>query len=291
MLDDKEKKLIYIVGAIIIALLIVVIVIIWSSAFSGGKKTADITSVNIYEDGHYKDSIKEKYKTIVLQCINEDNFDSTYELINKDYLETMQLNKDELKDYLVKNKILTHPSTSTVVFCSTERDNDETFVYTYTYKVGTIERKIHIIEDYYDSYSISFEQNEYPIIDKQLHEFNESNSNLSFEIITKKCYDENIVFDIKITNNSTEEYTFDIASVADSHVVYRKESTIDTFEGYMNSVVVGESVSNFTITPGMSKNITLSYDVNIKYQTSIIQLWFNNVKSTNGEQQEIGIVL
>lgn len=289
MLDDKEKKLIYLVTGIIILALIVVIIMIWTSSFSKDNVAAEITSYVDYNDGYYLENAKENYKQIVTSCINEDNFESTYELLDEEYLNKVNMNKEDLEKYLKNEKILTHPTSSSVIYCYCVRDNNEKYIYTFKYKIGNIERQIHIIEKYYGEYTVSFEQNEYPIVDESEHEYNDSKTQMSFKTKVIGCYDENVVYEISMTNNSSEEYTFNLTSVNDSLIQYTRNN--QTSEALMTSVVVGEGVSNFTLEPGKTKIIKLSYNLNLKEQKNALHLFFNNITSTNGEKVSVGIIL
>lgn len=289
MLDDKEKKLIYLVSAIIILALIIVIVIIWTSSFSKDNETAEITSYVDYDDGYYLENAKEMYKQVVINCINEDNFEQTYELLDEEYLNKVNMSKEQLENYLKSEKILTHPTSSSVIYCYCVRDNNEKYVYTFRYKIGNIEKQMHIIEKYYGDYSISFEQNEYPIVDASEKEYYDTKTEMNFKTKVIACYDENIVYEISITNNSSEEYTFALTSVNDSLIQYTRNN--QTSEALMTSVVVGEGVSNYTIEPGKTKVIKLSYNLSLKEQKNALHLFFNNITSTNGDKIKVGIIL
>lgn len=289
MIDDKEKKLIYLVTSIIILALIIVVIIIWTSSFSKGNETAEITSYVDYDDGYYLENAKEKYKQIVTSCINEDNFEYSYELIDEEYLNKLNMSKDELEAYLKREKILTHPTSTSVIYCYCVRDNNEKYIYTYKYKIGNVEKQMHIIERYYGDYTISFEQDEYPIIDESIKEYKDSKTSMDFATKVIGCYDENIVYEITITNNSSEEYTFELSSVNDSMIQYTRNN--QTAEALMSSIVIGEGVSNFTLEPGKTKVVKLSYNLGLKNQKDAFHLYFNNITSTNGDKLSVGIII
>lgn len=289
MLEDKEKKLVYGAIAAIIILLIIVIIIIWTSSFSQKDIYADITSINKYDNNYYVNAKKDSYKNIVSQFINEDNFENTFEKINENYLSNMDMNKDELEKYLKSEKILSHPTNSTVIYCSNVRTNGEGYIYTYVYRIGSVERKIHIIESYIDTYTISFEQDSYPVVDNKVHEFFDSKTGLDFKIQQVASHSESMTYEIEIINNTTEEYTFDFSSVDDSNLVCQINGA--TSKASLSSIVVGKDLSNFTVVPGTTKKVKLSYGINLDKQDYIIQLWFNNVKNTNGDEMYIATVI
>ncbi len=289
MLEEKEKKLVYSAIAAIIVLLIIVIIIIWTSSFSNKDIYADVTSVNQYNNNYYVEMKKENYKNVVVQCINEDNFEDIYKIINNNYLLSMNMDKDKLEKYLKTEKILSHPTNSTVIYCSNIKTNGEEYVYTYVYRIGSVERKIHIIESYINKYTVSFEQDSYPVVDNKIHEYFDSETRLKFNIQQVASHSESLTYEIEISNNTTEEYTFDFSSIDDSNLVCQING--ETSKASLASIVVGNDVSNFTVVPGASRKVKLSYGINLDKQDYVIQLWFNNVKNTNGDKMYVATVI
>lgn len=289
MLEEKEKKLVYFAISVIVLLLIIVLLIIWVPMFKSKDNNIEISSFKKYDDGYYINMMKESYKTVVSQCVNKDNFEETYLLLDNDYLEQINMNKEELKNYLISNDILTYSTSTAIIYCSNIRTDNEKYIYTYIYKVGDTERKVHIIENYYGKYSISFLQDSYPVVNSKEYDLLDSITGLEFKLKAIQCFDENIIFEISIINNTTEEFDFNFSSVEDSELIYNSDGT--NKKASLSSVVVGSQTSEIRSIPGSNNKIKLSYGVNIENQNSINHILFNNVLRLNGEKTNIEIII
>ncbi len=289
MLEDREKKMIYVVIGIIIALLLVVLVIIWLPMFKSNDSEVDITFANQYEKDYYSKMMKEKYKQVISECVNKDNFNDTYQKLDKQYLEDMNMSEEELEAYLNANGILTYSSSSAVIYCSLVRSDGEKYIYTYVYKIGGTERKVHIIEKYIGNYTISFSQDSYPVVDSNVYYLKDNNTNLEFEINKVKCFDENMVLEVNIINKTTEEFKFKFYNVDDSNLIYNSDET--NKKALLSSLIIGTESSELTSVPGSTNKIKLSYGININNQENINYIVFNNVTMTNGENKNIELII
>lgn len=289
MLEDREKKMIYVVIGIIIALLLVVLVIIWLPMFKSNDSEVDITFANQYEKDYYSKMMKEKYKQVISECVNKDNFNDTYQKLDKQYLEDMNMSEKELEAYLNANGILTYSSSSAVIYCSLVRSDGEKYIYTYVYKIGGTERKVHIIEKYIGNYTISFSQDSYPVVDSNVYYLKDNNTNLEFEINKVKCFDENMVLEVNIINKTTEEFKFKFYNVDDSNLIYNSDET--NKKALLSSLIIGTESSELTSVPGSTNKIKLSYGINIINQENINYIVFNNVTMTNGENTNIELII
>ncbi len=285
MLEDKEKKLVYVAISVIIVLLIIVLLLIWVPAFSNTGKINGINSIVKYDEGSYIEKKKEEYKTIITKCVDKNNFEETYKILNQSYLEKMNISKEDLKSSLEASQILIEPLSSAVVYCSNVRTNGEEIIYTYIYKTGNIERKVHIIESYYDTYTVSFDQESYPIIDERILDLTDNVTGLNFLVKTKSVYDGNIVYDVTIINNTTEEFKFTTSEPDDSSVLYYENGTL--YSANLNSIIVGSNTSEFISTPGSSINVTLSYGIALEKQELISHICFNGVIRNDGSAVDI----
>ena len=104
MLEENEKKLVYFAIAVIILLLIIALIFIWMPMFSSNEKEVGISTISNYEDGYYVNKMKEEYKSIVSSCVNVDNFDSTFEMLNDEYVTQLGMEKDKIKEYSIQER-------------------------------------------------------------------------------------------------------------------------------------------------------------------------------------------
>lgn len=274
MINDKEKKYVYIAFIVIIILLIIVLIAIWSPMFSRNSNFSDKLSTSYYyKEEEYISRYKEKYKSLVLNYINMDNFDELKTKLDLTYLEENNLTIDTAYDYLVNNNILTHTSNSTILYNSDIKNNGKQYIYTYTYKVGESEKMIHVIEDYYNSYTISFSQDSYPILNNS--QFEIEKDGLKFNIKTLSSYRDSIVINFSVENQTTEEYTFNFNSINDAAVKLN-----NTNVKCLTSVIVGSETSSISSIPGSRVNFNLSFEINSSEQGKIIEFIFNNVEKS-----------
>lgn len=285
MINENEKKYVYIVFSIIVIVLIVVLFFIWSPMFTRGTSfSKKITSTSFYTDDDYLNESIEKYKYIAKNIINEENYESIKELINSEYLNNNELNEDNVFEYLKNNNILTHVSNSTIIYSCGVKQNGKTYVFSYKYYVNDEEKMVHIIEDYYGKYTVSFDQHKFPIINKE--GFLVEKDGISFKIIPIDSFENSLVLSIDVMNSTTEEYIFEFNSIKDSNVIY-KDSNI----GYLNTAVVGTETSNIVSKPGSSVNFKLSYNIPIDRQCDITEIDFNKIKRNNGDENIISLFL
>lgn len=289
MLEEKEKKLVYIAIGIIVSLLIFILLIIWIPTFSNKNDLYGIDSIAKYEDGTYVEKKKEEYKSVVIQAINKDNFEETYNKLDKEYLEKTNLNKDDLKKKLIESNILSVPMTSSVIYCSNVRNDGQTFIFTYVYKIADIERKVHIIEKNYDEYSISFVQDSYPVINSATSEIIDNVTGLKFNIKTSAVYEGNVVYDITIINNTTEEFIFSTNEPDDSNLIYSFNGSNKLAN--LSSIVIGSNLSEIVSKPGSSNKITLSYGIALEEQKDINYIKFNDITRNDGSTISIQLEL
>lgn len=279
MINDIEKKYIYLIFGIAIILFIIVLVVIWSPMFNNNenKTLAEFTNYN-----NYVEIKKKEYKNKILNYINIENIDETINKIDDTFLKNYNLDKDNVKQFLIDNEMVGYSSSSTIVSFSNLITDNKKYIYSYVYKIGNNEKKIHIIENYYNDYTISFEQEGYPIIATE--GYMSKYGDISFDITEKKSYEEELVLEYCAQNNGNDEYTINLENVKDSAITIFGDSTYD-----MSSVVVGSEYSKIILSPGSKVFFEVSYAIPIELQSLIKSLTFNNVKDYSGNNIVISL--
>jgi len=212
MVEDKEKKYIYIAFGLIILILLIVIILIWSPMFNGSKSISKkLTTIKLSTTEEYENIKKEEYKYVVKQLVNKENFENTIDLIDNEYMKKNNLNSKNIYNYLVDNNLLTNISNTSIVYNKSIKSDGKKYIYTYSYQVNNEEKLIHIIENYYNDYTISFDQENYPIINDKENIINIGN--IQFKSSVVNSYSESILLKINIINNDTEQFVFDVNSL------------------------------------------------------------------------------
>lgn len=282
MINEIEKKYIYILFGITIIILIIVLGFIWAPMFKDKELVKEINYFALPQNSeYYVEKMKEEYKKVIFDAINVDKFDETINKIDTEYLNKLEMNNEELKEYLTTSNILNHPSSSTIVYNTQVRTDGKKYVYSYNYKIGDNIKKIHIIENYYGNYSISFAQESYPVLTlEEFDTFDEFGN--EYKVKYNACYENNLVLDITIINNTTEEYTYDFNGNQASFVIYDG----NVRRGLAN-VIVGQEYSTIRTEPGSTSKIKLTYDVELLKQDSIQAIEFNDVTTSNGDKVKV----
>lgn len=269
MLNEEEKKYAYIAITIILILLIIVIILIWTPMFSGSQKE-DLNIFEVYDSSAYVENMKEEYKNILLDLLKENNYDLLFEKMDKNFLEQNNFDKNSLREFLYSNNLFIGDTTSVMINNKSVSSDKEVYLYTYEYSYDENIKYVHIRESYPGSYYISFEQDNYPIINND--GFSVTNGDVSYKITVVESNQENVTFNFEITNNSNDRYVFDLSSLNSS------SATINNGEKcYLDSIVSGNESSNLEVLPGGVYNVKLTYNINIENQNNILYFEFYNV--------------
>ena len=284
MLDQKEKKYIYIAFALIAILLLIVLYIIWSPMFESKSVAENIRIYNTKTEEEYIKETVEDYKLKVMNYIDKENYESLSSKLNNDYLTKNGLTIDTAKDYLINNNIIKYSSNSMVVYNSSVKTDGKAYVYTYVYKINNDEKKVHIIEDYYRNYTVSFEQEEYPIINKDGDQV--EISGLKFDIKPVNSYENSVVYEVTLTNSTTDEYYVYLNSINDAEV---ESYNLKSYK--LDSVVVGNENSEIKSTPGGMTTFKIALAIPLEQQCNVMNLKFNNVIKNNNEKTTLTLNL
>lgn len=284
MINENEKKYVYIAFALIALILIIVIISIWMPMFTDDKKVSAISSATSYTQEEYNNKMLEYYKKIALEYLEIDNYDLYKEKLDKEFLEKYELTQDSAKDYLVNDKLIGHPTSTTIIYNSDIQTNGKKYIYTYAYKLGNEEKKIHFIEEYYDLYTVSFEQQGYPVVVSEGYDV--EYEKLKFKFKVENSYENTLVMNMSIENNSTEEYTFNLDSNTKASVILADGTSRD-----LDSVIVGSETSKVISSPGSVVSTTLAFNIDIENQATIKNILLNDVIKSNGDSIVINLDL
>lgn len=277
MINENEKKYIYIAFALIALILIIVIVSIWMPMFKNQKEVSQITSAVPYTLEEYNSKTLDYYKKLTLEYINIDNYDKYKDILNQDFLDKYELNQDTLKEYLKNNKLIGHPTSSTIVYNSKIQTDGQKYIYTYNYKIGSEEKKIHFIEDYYNKYTISFDQESYPIVKNSGYSVQYEDLKFNFKVMNS--YENTLVMNMAVENNSTEEYKFNLDSNSKASVFLNDNTSYN-----LDMVVVGSETATIKSVPNSTINTTLAFNIEIEEQANIKTIVLNDVIKSNGDK-------
>lgn len=274
MLNDIDKKYVYIVFGVAIVLFIIVLIIIWAPMFDKNQEIS-LSSYKDYSMDEYLEAAESEYAKELLNLINIENVDNTVKLLNEDYLNENNITIDNAKQYLIDNDLVGYTSSSTIVSFEKVKTDYKTYIYTYIYKIGNNEKKVHIIEDYYDKYTISFEQDGYPKLYD--NSFTANYNDIEFTIKELKSYNEELIVEFTASNKGNDQITINLENPTDSKIKFTNEE-----EYFASALVVGSKYSSISITPGSTNTFDISYNVPFEEQAQFKQIIFNSVKDYAG---------
>lgn len=167
------------------------------------------------------------YKTELTPLLSKKNMDKLYEKLNYNYMAQNNITKDNYKSFLEKCNYIS--DTINIIECSVSRQKNDIYVYKFKYRSNSEIHYVNLIESFPYEYSLSFEQDTIPIVDKTSSSNNSDNSSnnkvnldnsstknividdIVYEVKVNTIRDNGISYTLKITNNSDKnaEYNFD----------------------------------------------------------------------------------
>ena len=100
MTEQKEKIYIYAVIAFVCCIVIGVIVVIWMPDNTSKSK---LNSINVTKS--YEEVQNEHYTDVVNELLLIKNYDKLYEKVDKEWMESNELDKESLYNWLFENLI------------------------------------------------------------------------------------------------------------------------------------------------------------------------------------------
>lgn len=286
MINEIEKKYMYIVFGIAIIIIFAVLVIIWKPLFSrNSERDQDLRNYEIYSVADYKEQSENKYLNLAKRYIDSMHIESLISLIDEKYLNNNGLDVNNVKKHLLENDLLISTNSSTILYKSTSKNNGLRYVYTYNYSDGlNSEHRIHFIEDSFGNYKISFEQDKYPILN-DFSLIGEKNG-IKYKVKEVASYENSILLNIIIENNSNDIYTYDLSAIDKINL------ELNSYEKYnLDTIIAGNDSSTLIVSPGSVKSVDLSFNVGQEVQSMITGITFKNVKNANGDIFDINVEL
>lgn len=284
MINDNERKYVYAAITVIVTILIIVLIYIWSPMFKDKSLKKEIGKLSDLTDDDYSETVSKQYLNDAKKFIDASNVESTIDCIDESYLAKNNLDRNNVGQYLIDNKILGYATSSTNLYLYKIQKSDGKYIYTYRYNFGAGEKQIHFIEDYYKNYTISFEQDSFPtVVSNFIYE--DTDNSISYDVSVLGAYENSILFQIKIKNNSSDIYKVTINSINDA------SATINGGAEYkLSSVVVGSNSSEVISNPNSTVTLNLSLDVPLENQSGIKNIALTNVLKNNFEASSLNIV-
>ena len=279
----QNKVALYTIIVVIIIVLFVVIslVAVWtpnkkvtSESTDGRKKV-----YSYVENINFQDKTFQLYSSEVDRLLMPVNVEQLYEKTNKEFLTKYKLTKENYKEYLEKNNLLSNDIEFTSY--SVVKSGD-TYVYRAVYDIveknsnkvlikGNI---VNIIEEKPYVYTLSFEKESLEILK---HETSKIIDGIKFEIKNIANQSNSVKFEIKITNNNEQNVNVDFDDINNVVIGLENGKQIKIAATIISS-------NDEVLTKGSSIKKEAFFNATIQEQGLIRYIKFNKVTIGNEEK-------
>lgn len=264
--DRKEKILIYSIIVTVCIIVVFIIIMIWKPMVSKSN------NFNTYDSNvNYENTMITYYRNYINENLKITNFDKLYSKLDPDYISSLGIsNKDEIKEYLRENKLIsmTYEINSVDLYSSDDRSN----IFLVTYTVSGKQKYANIIESSPYNFKISFIQDDNLkelLTDVKLRK---TLDDVKYDFEITEATKSSISFNLTITNNSNKNIVYDFSNLNSLQLKYGDNSYINM------AAIANSSTVNYEISPGSSKSIDVLFNLSFSNQRNIIGARFNNVK-------------
>lgn len=278
--EKKEKIIIYVAIGIVAVIILFVLVMIWKNYIVTQKYKA----INKYDSTvTYENTMKEYYTKFLSENLKINNFDNLINYISEDYLKNNNLidkDNEAIKYYLRDEGLISTKITITSVTYTTDGINN---YFRFRYEAGNKYKYANIIESAPYNFIVTFEQGDISSLIRN-KEVTRKVNEVTYYFKMVEATNSSVTYDVTITNNSENEYTFDFSALNHAQLVYDDVN----YANIATSIV--STTDDYSITPGSSKTYRLLYNINAENQFLISGFRFTNVKIGNTEKNQIDIV-
>ena len=269
MTEQKEKIYIYAVIAFVCCIVIGVIVVIWMPDNTSKSK---LNSINVTKS--YEEVQNEHYTDVVNELLLIKNYDKLYEKVDKEWMESNELDKESLYNWLFENLIISNNKPEILSIDDIE-DNENFY---YRIKIIDINNKVKYViinEVEPNNFTISFEQDSIKKMSGKKYEY--SIGQAVYKVTVLNVMDNIIQYQIDVTNNDTEALYFNL----NNNDTISLE--LSTGEKIYASDITTYAVNEYEISSGGSFSIKAVFNLSLEKQNNIEAINFNNVFDKDGK--------
>lgn len=204
MVDNNKKGFNYTVLFIVLFTILAVVILFFIWWPKSNTKENDLIT---YENVNGEDKSLELYKSTLTHLLNEENSNELFAKVNKEYLQSNNLNEKNFKEYMLSHGYISN----NVIFISSTISKQDKYVYVYRikYSVNGATKYVNVIEEFPYDYTLSFEQETIPIVTK--NSFSQKVDDVIYKVSSEQIKEDSITYNLQITNKSDKivKYNFD----------------------------------------------------------------------------------
>lgn len=278
-MNQKNQIKLYVAVAVVFFVACVIsLIVLWFFTGNSGNKN---TSFNYTITKDYKERGYNVFASELKSLLFSNNSDYLYEKMDKTFLDSNSLTKDNFKNYLTANRLVGN-EVNLIKYSYYEGDSYCTYRVTYTVKTATGAKTnvVNVLESKPYHYTITFDKTTIPT-DKNSYVSSEVDG-IKFEISLVQTAENFIKYKVKMTNLYNESVKFDFSTLSNVQLLLQDGSKVN-----QASVVISED-SEVELNKESYITNEFSFNINLEYQNKIKSVIFENV-NINEQNKRIEI--
>ena len=277
-MEDINKKgfnfTILFIVLFVVASIIILLIIWWPKSATKKDKIVNYVSM----DG--KEESLKLYLTNLKELLTVENSDKLFEKMDLNFLAQNNLNKDNFKEYMENNKYIS--KNPIISGSSVSKQSDDVYIYRIEYLTyGGLKKYVNIIETKPYVYTLSFEQENIPIVGNKSS--TSTYSDILYTATIEEIKDNSITYILEIKNNGDKVVKYNFDNVDNVYLVLNDNKTVK-----LGAAVVSSDDDILTLNGIIRKEFF--FQIGTDYHESIKQMVIKSIE-IDGNFQEVTINL
>ena len=278
-MDSNKKTFNYSVLFVGVYIVLAILILLWIWLPKNIKQSNVALKYNNIDSNQ---KAIDMYTIKLKKLLSKGDLEELYNKLDSNYISSNNLNKDNYISFL-ENKGYISEKIEIISSTVNIQEND-IYVYRFLYSNGVENKYVNVIEIKPYEYSLSFEQDTLPNVNKEEENYNnnleisESSSdkvtvlnNVKYSVSKKSIRDNGITYTLKITNNSEDEIRYKFDNITNVSVVLE-----DGKEAFMGGTVMTSDEDNLSVSGYLEKD--LFFAVSSSDQNKIKYIKIRNVR-------------
>lgn len=278
-MDSNKKTFNYSVLFVGVYIVLAILILLWIWLPKNIKQSNVALKYNNIDSNQ---KAIDMYTIKLKKLLSKGDLEELYNNLDSNYISSNNLNKDNYISFL-ENKGYISEKIEIISSTVNIQEND-IYVYRFLYSNGVENKYVNVIEIKPYEYSLSFEQDTLPNVNKE-EENNNNNleisgsssdkvtvlNNVKYLVSKKSIRDNGITYTLKITNNSEDEIRYKFDNITNVSVVLE-----DGKEAFMGGTVMTSDEDNLSVSGYLEKD--LFFAVSSSDQNKIKYIKIRNVR-------------
>ena len=278
-MDSNKKTFNYSVLFVGVYIVLAILILLWIWLPKNIKQSNVALKYNNIDSNQ---KAIDMYTIKLKKLLSKGDLEELYNKLDSNYISSNNLNKDNYISFLENKGYISEKIE--IISSTVNIQENEIYVYRFLYSNGMENKYVNVIEIKPYEYSLSFEQDTLPNVNKEEEnnnnnlEISESSSdkvtvlnNVKYSVSKKSIRDNGITYTLKITNNSEDEIRYKFDNITNVSVVLE-----DGKEAFMGGTVMTSDEDNLSVSGYLEKD--LFFAVSSSDQNKIKYIKIRNVR-------------